>query len=135
MTRAATADQDQRSSETEHIDVLIVGAGVSGIGAAHRMRTQFPGRSFTILEAQEDRGGTWWTHQYPGARSDSDLFTYGYRHKPWRGASIAAGGEILSYLDEVISEVAAARVTERGTRGDDRRSEAAMEDRKRLGYF
>ena len=104
MTRAATADQDQRSSETEHIDVLIVGAGVSGIGAAHRMRTQFPGRSFTILEAQEDRGGTWWTHQYPGARSDSDLFTYGYRHKPWRGASIAAGGEILSYLDEVISE-------------------------------
>jgi cation diffusion facilitator CzcD-associated flavoprotein CzcO len=93
MTRAA-----------EHIDVLIIGAGVSGIGAAHRLRTQFPDRSFLILEAQEARGGTWWTHQYPGARSDSDLFTYGYRHKPWRGKSIAAGGAILDYLDEVIDE-------------------------------
>ncbi len=91
MTRAATADQDQHSSETEHLDVLIIGAGVSGIGAAHRLRTQFPDRSFVILEAQDARGGTWWTHRYPGARSDSDLFTYGYRHKPWRGPSIAAG--------------------------------------------
>ncbi len=95
MTRAATADQDQHSSEIEHLDVLIIGAGVSGIGAAHRLRTRFPDRSFVILEAQDARGGTWWTHRYPGARSDSDLFTYGYRHKPWRGASIAAGGEIL----------------------------------------
>jgi cation diffusion facilitator CzcD-associated flavoprotein CzcO len=104
MNRAATADQDQRSSDIEHVDVLIVGAGVSGIGAAHRLRTQFPEHSFVILEAQDARGGTWWTHRYPGARSDSDLFTYGYRHKPWRGASIAAAGEILNYLDEVIEE-------------------------------
>ncbi|TCK24546.1 flavin-containing monooxygenase [Pseudonocardia endophytica] len=89
---------------TEHVDVLIIGAGVSGIGAAHRLRTQFPDRTFLMLEAQEARGGTWWTHQYPGARSDSDLFTYGYRHKPWRGKSIAAGGAIMEYLDEVIDE-------------------------------
>jgi monooxygenase len=87
-----------------HVDVLIVGAGVSGIGAAHHLRDQFPGRTFVILDAQDNRGGTWWTHRYPGVRSDSDLFTYGYRFKPWRGPSIAAGEEILAYLDEVIDE-------------------------------
>jgi monooxygenase len=87
-----------------HVDVLIVGAGVSGIGGAHHLREQFPGRSFVILDAQDNRGGTWWTHRYPGVRSDSDLFTYGYRFKPWRGPAIAAGEEILAYLDEVIDE-------------------------------
>ena len=87
-----------------HIDVLIVGAGVSGIGAAHHLRDQFPDRTFVILDAQDNRGGTWWTHRYPGVRSDSDLFTYGYRFKPWRGPAIAAGEEILAYLDEVIDE-------------------------------
>jgi len=87
-----------------HVDVLIVGAGVSGIGAAHHLRDQCPDRTFVILDAQDNRGGTWWTHRYPGVRSDSDLFTYGYRFKPWRGPSIAAGSEILSYLDEVIDE-------------------------------
>src|SRR6266581_2385034 len=87
-----------------HVDVLIVGAGVSGIGAAYHLRDQFPDRTFVILDAQDNRGGTWWTHRYPGVRSDSDLFTYGYRFKPWRGPSIAAGEEILAYLDEVIDE-------------------------------
>ena len=87
-----------------HVDVLIVGAGVSGIGAAHHLRERFPDRSFVLLDAQDHHGGTWWTHRYPGVRSDSDLFTYGYRHKPWRGPSIAAGEEILKYLDEVIEE-------------------------------
>jgi cation diffusion facilitator CzcD-associated flavoprotein CzcO len=87
-----------------HVDVLIVGAGVSGIGAAHHLQERFPERTFVILEAQDNRGGTWWTHRYPGVRSDSDLFTYGYRFKPWRGHSIAAGEEILAYLDEVIDE-------------------------------
>jgi len=90
--------------EAGHVDVLIVGAGVSGIGAAHFLRDQFPGRSFVMLDAQDNRGGTWWTHRYPGVRSDSDLFTYGYRFKPWRGPSIAAGDAILDYLDEVIDE-------------------------------
>jgi monooxygenase len=87
-----------------HVDVLIVGAGVSGIGAAHHLRDRYPDRTFVILDAQDDRGGTWWTHRYPGVRSDSDLFTYGYRFKPWRGPSIAEGKEILAYLDEVIDE-------------------------------
>lgn len=106
MTGAATTarSRDTGGDDTEHVDVLIVGAGVSGIGAAHHLRERYPDRSFVLLEAQETRGGTWWTHRYPGARSDSDLFTYGYRHKPWRGPSIAAGDEILSYLDEVIDE-------------------------------
>src|SRR5918997_5916633 len=79
-------------SGTQHVDVLIVGAGVSGIGAAHHLQEQFPDRAFVILDAQDNRGGTWWTHRYPGVRSDSDLFTYGYRFKPWRGAAPAAGG-------------------------------------------
>ncbi|GAA4543791.1 NAD(P)/FAD-dependent oxidoreductase [Pseudonocardia xishanensis] len=91
-------------AEIEHVDVLIIGAGVSGLGTAHHLRAEFPERSLLVLEAQDDRGGTWWTHRFPGARSDSDLFTYGYRHKPWRGPSIAAGGAILEYLDEVIEE-------------------------------
>jgi monooxygenase len=89
---------------TEHVDVLIVGAGISGIGAAHHLRERLPGRSFVVLDALESRGGTWWTHRYPGARSDSDLFTFGYKFKPWRGPSIATSEEILSYLDEVIDE-------------------------------
>src|SRR5580692_7569490 len=92
-----------------HVDVLIIGAGVSGIGVAHHLRDQFPDRTFVILDAQDNRGGTWWTHRYPGVRSDSDLFTYGYRFKPWRGPAIAAGGEILAYLDEVIDDDALGR--------------------------
>ena len=87
-----------------HVDILIIGAGVSGIGAAHHARERFPDRSLLILEARGGHGGTWWTHRYPGVRSDSDLFTYGYRFKPWRGPSIAAGGAILEYLDEVIED-------------------------------
>jgi monooxygenase len=108
MTTTATAEPSQRSGgdarDAGHVDVLIVGAGVSGIGAAHHLKERFPDRSFVLLDAQDNRGGTWWTHRYPGVRSDSDLFTYGYRWKPWRGPSIAAGGEILHYLDEVIEE-------------------------------
>src|SRR5580658_5296613 len=85
MTTAPTTAPAQAGNETQdagHVDVLIVGAGVSGLGAAHHLREQFPGRTFVILDAQDNRGGTWWTHRYPGVRSDSDLFTYGYRFKP-----------------------------------------------------
>ena len=101
---AAPAPGTEEIQDAGHVDVLIVGAGVSGIGIAHHLREQFPGRTFVILDAQDNRGGTWWTHRYPGVRSDSDLFTYGYRFKPWRGPAIAAGEEILAYLDEVIDE-------------------------------
>lgn len=90
----------------EHVDVLIVGAGISGIGAARHLADRFPGKSFVVLDALDSRGGTWWTHRYPGVRSDSDLFTFGYTFKPWRGPSIASAAEILAYLDEVIDESA-----------------------------
>jgi cation diffusion facilitator CzcD-associated flavoprotein CzcO len=103
MTTTAPATRSE-IQDAGHVDVLIVGAGVSGIGAAYHLRDQFPDRTLVILDAQDNRGGTWWTHRYPGVRSDSDLFTYGYRFKPWRGPSIAAGGEFLAYLDEVIKD-------------------------------
>ena len=88
----------------EHFDVLIVGAGISGIGAAYHLTKECPGTSFVILEAQGSFGGTWLTHRYPGIRSDSDLYTFGYRFKPWTSAPIATAAEILAYLGEVIDE-------------------------------
>ncbi len=87
-----------------HVDVLIVGAGISGLGGAYHLQQQCPGRSFVILEAQASFGGTWLTHKYPGIRSDSDLYTFGYRFKPWTTAPIATAEEIRRYLGEVIAE-------------------------------
>jgi cation diffusion facilitator CzcD-associated flavoprotein CzcO len=89
---------------TEHFDVLIVGAGISGVGAAYHLTQQCPHKSFVVLEALDSFGGTWWTHRYPGIRSDSDLHTFGYRFKPWTSAPIATAAEILSYMGEVIQE-------------------------------
>ena len=89
---------------TEHFDVLIVGAGISGVGGAYHLTRQRPGTSFVVLETQGGFGGTWRTHRYPGIRSDSDLYTFGYRFKPWKTAPIATAAEILSYLGEVIDE-------------------------------
>ncbi len=89
---------------TEHFDVLIVGAGISGVGGAYHLAKQRPGTTFVVLETQDGFGGTWRTHRYPGIRSDSDLYTFGYRFKPWRTAPIATAAEILSYMGEVIDE-------------------------------
>jgi cation diffusion facilitator CzcD-associated flavoprotein CzcO len=89
---------------TEHFDVLIVGAGISGVGGAYHLTTQCPGTSFVVLEVKETFGGTWITHKYPGIRSDSDLHTFGYRFKPWTGVPIATAEEILTYMGEVIDE-------------------------------
>ncbi|MFW6093161.1 MAG: flavin-containing monooxygenase [Pseudomonadota bacterium] len=88
----------------EHFDVLIVGAGISGVGGAVHLTTELPGKSFVVLENQESFGGTWRTHTYPGIRSDSDLYTFGYRFKPWTGAPIATADAILDYMSEVIDE-------------------------------
>ena len=94
---------------TEHFDVLIAGAGISGVGAAYHLTTQCPGMSFVALEAQKTFGGTWTTHRYPGIRSDSDLHTFGYRFKPWTSAPIASAAEILKYMGDVIEENGLAR--------------------------
>ena len=88
----------------EHFDVLIVGAGISGIGSAYHLQQQCPGKSYAILEAKDTFGGTWVTHKYPGVRSDSDLYTYGFRFKPWIGAPIASAEEILRYMGAVIND-------------------------------
>lgn len=90
--------------KTEHFDVLIVGAGISGVGGAYHLTRQCPDKSFVVLEVQDHFGGTWWTHKYPGIRSDSDLHTFGYRFKPWTSAPIATAQEILTYMGEVIEE-------------------------------
>lgn len=92
------------SQGLERFDVLIVGAGISGIGSAYHLAQQCPGRSFVILESMASFGGTWLTHRYPGTRSDSDLYTFGYRFKPWTEAPIATRARILTYVETVIAE-------------------------------
>lgn len=89
----------------EHVEVLIVGAGLSGIGAACHLQMEIPGLSYQIVEARDRSGGTWDLFTYPGIRSDSDMFTLGYGFRPWRGSKpIAGGGAILSYLRETAAE-------------------------------
>jgi cation diffusion facilitator CzcD-associated flavoprotein CzcO len=102
MANAAAAESVQQP--VEHFDVLIVGAGISGVGGAYHLTQQCPGTRFVVLDALEGFGGTWWTHRYPGIRSDSDLYTFGYRFKPWTGPPIATAPEILRYMGEVIEE-------------------------------
>jgi cation diffusion facilitator CzcD-associated flavoprotein CzcO len=93
-----------KAARCENFDVAIIGAGISGVGAAYHLTKQCPGRRFVVLEALESFGGTWLMHRYPGIRSDSDLYTFGYRFKPWTGAPIATAEEIRSYMGEVIEE-------------------------------
>ncbi len=95
-----SADQ----ADSTHVDVVIIGAGISGVGGAYHLATQCPGTSFVVLESKDTFGGTWATHRYPGIRSDSDLYTFGYRFKPWMGKPIATAEEILAYMGEVIDE-------------------------------
>jgi monooxygenase len=88
-----------------HIDVLIVGGGLSGIGAAHCLQQHCPTKSYVILEARERIGGTWDLFQYPGIRSDSDMFTLGYSFKPWVEAkAIADGSSILKYIKDTAAD-------------------------------
>ena len=93
------------STDTEHLDVLIVGAGLSGIGAAWHLQDKCPGKSYAILEARAASGGTWDLFRYPGVRSDSDMYTLGYSFRPWKEAkAIADGPSILTYIREVASD-------------------------------
>ena len=88
-----------------HFDVIVVGAGISGIGAAYHLQTMSPKSTYQILEGRADFGGTWDLFRYPGIRSDSDMHTLGYRFKPWTAdKSIADGPRILDYLRETITE-------------------------------
>ena len=89
----------------EHFDVLIVGAGLSGIGAGVHLQQKCPGKSYAILEGRARLGGTWDLFRYPGIRSDSDMFTLGYSFKPWTEAkAIADGPSILRYITETARE-------------------------------
>ncbi|GAA0231946.1 NAD(P)/FAD-dependent oxidoreductase [Saccharothrix mutabilis subsp. mutabilis] len=93
------------TTEPTHLDVVIVGAGLSGIGAAYRLSTEHPGRTYAILEARDAIGGTWDLFRYPGIRSDSDMFTLGYPFAPWRDAkAIADGPSIRDYIRRTAAE-------------------------------
>lgn len=90
-----------QADQQEAFDVLIIGAGLSGIGAAWHLATRLPGKTFAIFEARSTIGGTWDLFRYPGVRSDSDMFTLGYRFRPWSDPKIIADGPaILSYVRE-----------------------------------
>ena len=100
---AKVSDHISATEIVEHVDVLVVGAGISGIAAAYAL-SRGPERTFAVIDAMAGHGGTWRLHRYPGVRSDSDLFTYGFHFKPWGGAPIASGAQILDYLGEAIAD-------------------------------
>src|SRR5215469_6379875 len=91
--------------DSASVDVLIVGAGMSGIGAAYYLQRHHPGRSYAIVEARAASGGTWDLFRYPGTRSDSDLHTFGYEFRPWgEEEAIASRDKILAYLRDTAAE-------------------------------
>ena len=94
-----------RAAATEHFDVIVIGAGLSGIGAAYHLQRRLPHKTFVLLEARATLGGTWDLFRYPGVRSDSDMNTLGFAFRPWRDRKvIAEGGAILDYLKETVAE-------------------------------
>jgi cation diffusion facilitator CzcD-associated flavoprotein CzcO len=100
-----TTSTSDRTALPDHVDVVVVGAGLSGVGAGYRLQTERPGDSYLILESRATMGGTWDLFTYPGVRSDSDMFTLGYPFKPWREAkAIADGASILGYIKETAAE-------------------------------
>src|SRR6201981_54915 len=104
--RAGHGNNSEMPMESpEHFDVLIVGAGKSGIDAAYHLQTAFPGKTYAILEARDAIGGTWDLFRYPGVRSDSDMYTLGYRFRPWtQGKAIADGPSIFRYVRDTAAE-------------------------------
>ena len=96
-----TLQETSITAKPEHIDVLIIGAGISGVGAGYHLKANCPGESFTILEGRETMGGTWDLFKYPGIRSDSDMYTLGYSFRPWTNPkAIADGPSILEYVKD-----------------------------------
>src|SRR5258708_15758366 len=109
MDLAATVERTpqalQGEGNIEHFHVLIVGAGLSGIGAVYHLQAECPKKSYLLLEGRNAIGGTWDLFRYPGVRSDSDMYTLGYRFRPWREAkAIADGPSILRYIRETAQE-------------------------------
>ncbi len=105
VTASTASEAASDASPQQHVEVLIVGAGLSGIGAACHLQTDAPGTSYAILEARGASGGTWDLFRYPGIRSDSDMFTLGYRFRPWTAReSIAGGDAILRYVRDTAAE-------------------------------
>ena len=101
----------------DHLDVLIIGAGLSGIGAAHHLQKHHPHRSIALLEARAELGGTWSLFRYPGVRSDSDMHTLGFGFRPWKDAkAIADGPSILQYLHDTAREYGIDRLIRYGRR-------------------
>ncbi|MET4052638.1 monooxygenase [Frigoribacterium sp. PvP054] len=101
----------------EHVDLLVVGAGLSGVGVAAQLRRDFPGRSLAVVEARDAIGGTWDLFRYPGVRSDSDMFTLGYGFRPWRDRrAIAPGSAIRDYVRETADETGVAGLVRFGHR-------------------
>ena len=97
------------------LDVVIIGAGVSGVGMACRLKTEQPQKSFVVLERRQRVGGTWDLFRYPGVRSDSDMFTYGFEFKPWRDyRTLADGTSIQAYLSDTVKELGVAERIEYG---------------------
>jgi cation diffusion facilitator CzcD-associated flavoprotein CzcO len=116
----------------EHLDVLIVGAGISGIGAAVHLQEDCPGKRYAILEARARLGGTWDLFRYPGIRSDSDMYTLGFAFRPWDGAkAIADGPSILRYLEDTAREYGVDRRIRYGKRME-RASWSSAEGRWRV---
>ncbi|MDW3097929.1 MAG: NAD(P)/FAD-dependent oxidoreductase [Alphaproteobacteria bacterium] len=100
-----TLQETSITAKPEHIDVLIIGAGISGVGAGYHLKANSPGKSFAILEGRETMGGTWDLFKYPGIRSDSDMYTLGYSFRPWTDPkAIADGPSILKYVKDTARE-------------------------------
>jgi cation diffusion facilitator CzcD-associated flavoprotein CzcO len=117
QSTSTSRSADSAPPPIEHFDVLVVGAGLSGIGAAYHLQKKCPSKSFAILEARDAIGGTWDLFRYPGVRSDSDMFTLGYPFRPWSDAkAIADGPSILNYIRDTAREYAIDRKIRYGHR-------------------
>jgi cation diffusion facilitator CzcD-associated flavoprotein CzcO/acetyl esterase/lipase len=117
MDRAAAFLAAAHDGAVERLESVVIGAGLSGIGAAVHLQRDFPGRRFAILEARQALGGTWDLFRFPGVRSDSDMYTLGYSFKPWTGAAaLADGADIRAYIEEAAVEHGLAHQVRRGQR-------------------